>query len=355
MIKKPFIGLLFYVCSHGAAYPQQTAKVIYTEGPVIGYLEYLPPGYHSESKDYPVIIFLHGGGSGGNGSPGELEKLKSAGPPSHIRNGNNMCFTAGEQEECFIVISPQLIPELFEWEPYYVDLVVEHVLSGPDEYKADPSRIYLTGYSRGGHGVYLYANGFSSKLAAIAPVAAWSETYVDGCEISAKKLPVWAFHGSSDTVVPYADGIAAFNSIKNCSDPAPEAEMIFTTYQDWYHDSWIPAYDPSHTYHTPNLYEWLLLHRREGDTSAVVDGMPQRQNQVFTIYPNPAEDYFYLSFFKQVQPPASVIIRNINGNKIQEVAPGSQYIDASDLPPGIYIVQLTNSLGVTTSRRLIKM
>lgn len=203
--------------------------------------------------------------------------------------------------------------------------------------------------------MYLYANGFSSKLAAIAPVAAWSESYIDGCKIAERKLPVWAFHGSGDTVVPYADGIAAFSSIKNCSDPVPEAEMIFTTYEDWYHDAWIPAYDPSHTYHTPNLYEWLLLQRREGDAPPVVDGLLQTQNPVFTIYPNPAQDYFYLSFSKQPLPPASVIIRGINGKEIREVSPGSQYIDASDLPSGIYLVQMTNSMGVKATQRLIKM
>lgn len=124
MIKILAIGLLVCVCCCGATYAQQTPKAIYTEGPVIGYLEYLPPDYQSEAKDFPVIIFLHGRGSTGDGSPEELEKVKSAGPPSHIRNGNDMCFTVGEKEECFIVISPQLIPELFEWEPYYVDLVV---------------------------------------------------------------------------------------------------------------------------------------------------------------------------------------------------------------------------------------
>jgi hypothetical protein len=96
----------------------------------------------------------------------------------------------------------------------------------------------------------------------------------DGCKIAQRKIPVWAFHGKLDTVIPYSEGVIAFSEILSCTTPAPEAELIFTTYDDRYHDSWIPVYDTGHTYHEPNLYEWLLRQRRAdpGVATTVNDG-----------------------------------------------------------------------------------
>jgi predicted peptidase len=75
----------------------------------MGYLEYLPPGYEESQEKYPVLIFLHGGGEGGNGSPEQLEKVKAWGPPRLIELGHKMCFTVDDKQECFIVISPQIM------------------------------------------------------------------------------------------------------------------------------------------------------------------------------------------------------------------------------------------------------
>lgn len=169
----------------------------------VGYLEYLPPDYASAQEKFPLMIFLHGGGETGDGSAESLTKVKAWGPPSFLDN-YDLCFTVDGKKECFIVLSPQLNPQLFDWRTT-VDLLIDHVMNGPDGYKFDPDRVYLTGLSRGGMGVYEFAASsynIDKKLAAIVPIAAWSENTLDGCIISARKIPVWAFHGQLDTVVP---------------------------------------------------------------------------------------------------------------------------------------------------------
>ncbi|NJN25381.1 MAG: hypothetical protein HC819_05115 [Cyclobacteriaceae bacterium] len=62
-----------------------------------GYWEYLPDGYNSSSKDWPLIVFLPGLGEKGNGTT-ELSRLLSNGPPKLIKNGKDFPF---------LIMSPQ--------------------------------------------------------------------------------------------------------------------------------------------------------------------------------------------------------------------------------------------------------
>ncbi|MEX1241041.1 MAG: T9SS type A sorting domain-containing protein [Cyclobacteriaceae bacterium] len=331
---------------------QQTAKYTYHDSP-IGYLEYLPPDYHTDATNFPLLIYLHGGGESGDGSPESLEKVKSWGPPNLIDHGYDMCFTANGEKQCFIVISPQLTPAS-TW-PYTVYQLMEHIVNGYGNYKVDPDRIYLTGISRGGLGVYQYASSVynkPSKLAAIAPIAAWSED-AKGCVISERKISVWAFHGKLDTVVPHSMGWAAFSNINQCMNPQPVADLKFTSYDDRYHDSWIPAYDPGSDVQSPNLYEWLLLQeRQEADP---VTGLTDEAISGFALYPNPARDRISIHFRETPGHHPIVKIYNPEGICVMtdEYDPRRE-IDVSDLPSGIYVVQATSGSRMLAIQRFIK-
>ena len=352
-----FISLFITALLPTLSVAQQTAKsFVYGDNKSMGYLEYLPPGYDTATAKYPVLIFLHGGGEGGNGSPGDLEKLKSWGPPRLIYEGHDMCFTVEGKKECFIVISPQIVTEIHNF-TFFVPYVIDHVLSGPENYKADPERVYLTGLSRGGFGTYDFAASPLNEpnvLAAIAPMSAWGETTYDGCVIAKRKIPVWAFHGKKDTVIPYAQGLIAFNEIKYCTSPEPDAELIFTTYEDRYHDAWIPGYDPTHTYHNPNLYEWLLLHTRPepGIVTAVNE---QPHIHPFSIHPNPAKESIALRYHGEQAAGSRITLRNVSGALITEFAFGAVLLDISSLNPGVYILQIVYPSGTIATERLIKL
>ena len=71
--------------------------------------------------------------------------------------------------------------------------------------KIDPNRIYLTGMSLGGSGTWYLATPFPSVFAAIAPIRGFT-SHMDFIADNMDKLtniPVWAFHGIVDHVVPF--------------------------------------------------------------------------------------------------------------------------------------------------------
>src|SRR5690606_27961782 len=110
-----------------------------------------------------------------------------------------------------------------------------------------------------------------------------------------------------------------------------------------YHDSWIPAYSPDNAFHTPNLYEWLLLQSLDTDEDTLVTGLSDEERVRFSIYPNPAQDHIYVSYDEQPWGIATINIWSMTGNLIMQVADASHPIDISALPMEIYTVQLTSN------------
>src|SRR5688500_9564723 len=103
------LGLLFsFLCLLGQA---QTHTPIYHSivPHTNAYYEYLPAGYNPQgTKTYPLILFLHGAGDMGDGSPSQISRLLQVGIPKLISQGNfPATFTVNGQDHSFIVISPQ--------------------------------------------------------------------------------------------------------------------------------------------------------------------------------------------------------------------------------------------------------
>ncbi|MFW5761667.1 MAG: fibronectin type III domain-containing protein, partial [Cyclobacteriaceae bacterium] len=219
----------------------------------IGYLEYLPPEYEI-SDNFPCIIFLHGSGESGNGSPSALNKLKKHGPPKLIANGHDMCFEIKGKTECFVVISPQAKTG-GEMQPSFIQPFTDYIIK---TYKVDPDRIFLTGLSMGGAGTWY--NAYSdqnepTKYAAVAPIATDRADHNKACTIAAKDMPAWAFHGENDNYASYARAEKFIQLINECK---PSTPSIFTAYKGVGHNAWERAYDTGHKYQNPNLYEWFL-------------------------------------------------------------------------------------------------
>lgn len=228
----------------------------------IGYLEHLPSDYTtSGSLRYPTMIFLHGLGERGSGSPADLELLKRHGPPKHIQNGHTMTFTVDGKTERFIVIAPQLSSSSDSYSRSWLTCVINYTQAN---YRVDPDRLYITGLSLGGNGTYLAATSttLAPSIAAIAPIAAWGPPG-EACVIPDNHIAVWAFHGDADTTISLSQGQAMIDAINGCQ-PTPCPPPRFTIYPGVGHNSWDQAYDTGHTYHDPNLYEWLLRQRRGG-------------------------------------------------------------------------------------------
>ena len=180
----------------------QTARHLSMTPNSQGFYEYLPQGYNPNgSETYPVIIFVHGIGELGDGSPAQLPKMLWAGIPATINGGQfPTSVTVNGQTHKFIVLSPQFI----SW-PTGGDIenVINYAIAN---YKVNTQRIYLTGLSMGGGVVWEYAGAsttWASRLAALIPIcgASWPD-YNRARNINMANLPVWAIHNNDDGTCP---------------------------------------------------------------------------------------------------------------------------------------------------------
>lgn len=156
------------------------------------YLSYTPKDYNKDSlKKWPLIIYLHGGSRRGT----DLTKLYADGIPDQIYRGRDFPF---------IIIAPQC-PEHIRWstDNWFENLYKEV----NDKFRIDTNRVYLTGFSLGGAGTWYIAAKYSNKFAAIAPMSGFT-SQMDYIDINIDRLidmPIWAFHGKIDIVVPFEE------------------------------------------------------------------------------------------------------------------------------------------------------
>ncbi len=193
---------------------------------------FLPKGYLTEKdKQFPLLVFLHGSGERGD----DVAKVKVHGPPKVADRDPTFPF---------LTVSPLLGAEQ-DWEIDKLDALVDHV---GKTYRVDPSRVYLTGLSRGGHASWRWAIAQPRRFAAVAPVAGRGDP---GGACRLMDVPVWAFHGDRDDVVTPEGSFNMARAIRACGG----RKARLTIYPDLGHNAWDPAYDD------PALYAWLLEHR----------------------------------------------------------------------------------------------
>lgn len=218
---------------------------------VIPYLEYVPQDYTSNSNKYPVVFFLHGIGERGPNTT-DLATLESGvwtitknGPPKLVKYG---------QQFPFILISIQLKNNFGTWPTWYIMEVINHAKT---YLRIDERQMHITGLSMGGGGTFSMAYEYPQLFATASPICAGYITLSKACNIANENLPVWTFHGDADTTVPYTQTVNMVNAINACI-PTPNPTARLTIYPGIKHNSWDRAYTPNHTYHNPNLYEWML-------------------------------------------------------------------------------------------------
>ena len=260
-----FVLLFFFLCTSRLAAQQSAQSFDGSDLYAKYYLEHLPDDYNpNDGKRYPVLIALHGFGEGGNPSINSTKFLRSTGIPALIDNGSfPTSVTVNGKVFKFIVISPQLNQKNLSWYTPQVDYVVQQVKSIYAN-KADFQRIYLTGYSGGGAGVYTYpatATVLGNQIAAavVCSGAAWYQNYTEISNIVNSSLPIWAFHNDGDPIVSLTSDQGWFYAL-NAAGINPK--MKLTIYPNInQHDSWTRTYDPSQG-NPNNIYQWMLQYSR---------------------------------------------------------------------------------------------
>jgi predicted peptidase len=190
------------------------------------YLFYLPQGY-SPQIPIPLLLFLHGAGERGH----ELNLVRKHGPPKLIDRGKSF--------PC-IVVSPQC-PANRWWDAENLNSLLDEIVS---DYAVDINRIYVTGLSMGGFGTWTLGVTHPDRFAALAPICGWGEPFA---AFRLKDMPIWAFHGAKDPIVPLTKGQEMINAVERAGG-SPK----FTIYPEADHDSWTETYD------NPEFYRWLF-------------------------------------------------------------------------------------------------
>jgi polyhydroxybutyrate depolymerase len=176
---------------------------------------FVPGGYPDVPS--PLVIDLHGA----LGTPDMQESLSG--------------MRRKAAEEGFIVAQPA--GQLRSWDIItggdddvaFVEAVIADVASRAS---VDPDRIYAAGMSNGGGMAERLACAAGDTFAAIAPVAGW---HVPAVECNGEPVPLLAFHGTADLVVPYDGTGPLFVPVeewvgewaaRNRCDPEPTAQRL---------------------------------------------------------------------------------------------------------------------------------
>lgn len=200
------------------------------------YWLYLPDDYNETkpSAAKPLMLFLHGRGESGD----DLDLVKKWGPPSFLDERGDFPF---------IVVSPQCPDPQKGWDVVALKGLLDRVVVNCN---VDISRIYVTGLSMGGHGTWRFVAKHPDKIAAAIPVCGWGNSRLAEPLVN---VPIWAFHGDADLVIPVKASknlVAAIKELKG-------DKVKLTIYEGVDHNSW------SQTYANKEIYEWLLKHKRD--------------------------------------------------------------------------------------------
>lgn len=202
-------------------------------GKALKYLLYLPEGFDdSNTTNYPLVLFLHGGGEGGD----DIQKVKKNGPPKLIQGGTQFPF---------ILVAPQNPSETQFWDDQQLIQLLNEVQA---ELPVDERRIYLTGLSRGAFGAWRLAIQNPNRFAALVPICGGAPLpYIKRI----KHVPTWVFHGAKDPVIPISESQRLVDALKSAG-----SEVKFTIYPEAKHDAW------TETYSNPKVIQWMLQQRR---------------------------------------------------------------------------------------------
>lgn len=197
------------------------------------YLYYPEDYFSSETEDFGLLLFLHGGGESGRA----VEEIKDTGPPKLLVEGKQFPF---------LILAPQNPHEKKWWNTQAVMQLLDSVV---DHNRVDKKRIYLTGLSRGGSAAWELATQYPDTFAALAVVCGMAPLpYAHWID---KKMPIWVFHGEQDEVIDVEESDKMVEKLKEMG-----YDVRYTRYKGVGHNAWDRAYT------TDSLYTWMAKQKR---------------------------------------------------------------------------------------------
>jgi len=228
--------ILFMISNSNAQDLNLYEKEIYIhENDTLNYRILKPLNYDS-NKQYPVHLFLHGSGERGNNNVSQL-----------VHGGKLFLKKENREQYNSWVIFPQASKS--DWwghsEPYKfnynvkeskdMSLVIKLMDSFVERNDVDTNRVYVSGLSMGGMGTFVILNLRPEMFAAATPICGDGDP--NSVKNYSKKVPIWIFHGSDDTVVSPKNSLKMAKAIiENGGSPK------ITFYENVDHGSWNNAF-----------------------------------------------------------------------------------------------------------------
>jgi predicted peptidase len=233
------------------------ARSVMIGSSIYRYQVYVPA--HTRSHALPVILYLHGADTGG--SDGLLPTKGCLG--SAVR--------ADPERWPFLIVFPQ-IPRNQRWIGQNAVVALKVLDETLAEFAADPSRVFITGFSLGASGAWYIAAETPERFAAVVPVdgrvllagrvslppdipartasVIFAEDPVARLAEQLRNTPVWVFHGADDELVPVDDSRQMVQGLRSLHAP-----VRYTEVPDGQHEC-------TTAYGNPRLPRWLLSQPR---------------------------------------------------------------------------------------------
>lgn len=157
----------------------------------VEFLVYVPRGYDPK-KPWPLVLSCHGQGGSGSHAAAMAQQL------------------LGPDRDKYVVVAPTMPgPEVYSGKPYQEQAYLQPLEWARRRLHIDGGRVYVTGYSLGGHNTWHLATMYGRLFAAAVPMA--GSPVFEGAPYTCNSymenlgnLPLWAIWGEEDTAPPPA-------------------------------------------------------------------------------------------------------------------------------------------------------
>ena len=224
------------------------------DGPTLNYRIHKPDKMAAKEK-CPLVLVLHGRGTCGNDNVKQI--LNPPGPSEILAYAQTNNINA-------IIIAPQT-PK--GWGGSTMQMMIDLVKKTIATLPVDTNRIYITGLSLGGYGTWNMISSYPDLFAAAIPICGGGNTKVAS---RLKHIPIWAFHGDKDNVVPPDRSRSMIAAIKKAG-----GRPLYTEYKGVGHHCW------AQTYANPEVLKWFFDQRKKaGGKMFVHQPLPSFHKQV---------------------------------------------------------------------------
>jgi len=231
--------------------PELAAKVWRDGGGGVVRYRWHEPPRRDEGARFPLVVFLHGAGERGDDNRAQL-KHGVADIVKWSKENKQPCFLMAPQcpaKEGWAAVDRKTMDLAAGAKPGATLARVWRLVGElTREHPVDQALVYLTGLSMGGYGTWSLLAAAPEGIAAAAPICGGGDPATAG---RFARVPVWAFHGAQDKVVPVAASRRMIEALKKAG-----GSPRFTEYPGIAHNSW------TRTYRDGELLGWMFGQRR---------------------------------------------------------------------------------------------